>query len=226
MLNEHPLSNMTDSLRNDLMNGSLGIAAAIQKIKDANESEEFQIQAFHGGNKTFSSAEEIRRHYRDIKEEHREKGMAALDSLLERFRVTQDVVFRLNGDVVTAFQAQLSITGLTESDIRRIANSAQDDYSALRCVAAYGVDHDDKHAKAIGARLADFVEAVEAVPEKTQRFVTKGLNGDTGCADSWHGWIKDRIDAVDTAYTSLQDAVSGRTGLKFEDAFFGFKAAK
>lgn len=217
-MNERLLSNLTDGMRNDLKKHTLGIATNAQKVVDTATSETFQRQAFAGGARDYFQSElEIKRHYDAQRADARARGEAELERLLEEFNATMRVYLRLDTDVLAAAQAKLSLAGLSDADIMRIAEGGRDSYSTLRAVASYGITSGNKYAKVIAAHLRDFESAVSAVPEKTEKFVKKGLRGDKYCADSWHDWIMGRIDAIDEAYQSLQNAVDGNAALSFAD---------
>lgn len=225
MLNSRPLSKLSESLRNDLKKFTLEIATSVQKVKDATDGEAYATAAFNGGDRYFSSLEEVRNHYASIREEARQKGTRAMERMLDEFDSTLRVYLNLDTEIISAFQTKLDLAGLSESDLKRIAESAGDDYSAIKTVGSYGLTNGSAYGKAIAARLKDFEDTVAAVREKAEKFTSKALKADSYCIAGWHDWINERIDSVDSSLNDLQDAIAGRSGLTFADTFFGFKAA-
>lgn len=221
MINERPLSNVSESLQNDLNGNSPYIDRHIKAVKDVVESETFQIQAFNGGCKDFSSEADIKHHYQSLKDEARTKGMSALDRLTRELASTMSVYFRLDTETIAATQTKLNLATLSDSDIKRIASSGNDDYSVLQAVASYGLEHDSQYAKTVYARLRDFETEAATTCEKINKFASEALAGDVHCMSEWVSWSTQRIDRVKDAYGRLQAAIDGTEKLGFSDMFLG-----
>lgn len=218
MINERPISKVSDSMRGDFKRCWMDIDRYVQQVKSATNGERLQIQAFNGGGRDFDSVAAIKRLYAESKTEAKASGMNAMQRFLAELDSTLAVYFHLDASAIEATQTKLNLGSLSESDIQRIANSGRDDYSVLSVIASYGLNNDSPYAKTLHARLRDFEVEAATVKEKAEKFITKALNEDAYCMDGWCDWISGRIDNVDAAYRELQDAVDGHGSFTASDA--------
>lgn len=207
------MKSIPSSLERALRQRVVNLNSAITKVSEAGKGEQYARSAFAGGDRSFFDSEAaIKSHYDAIRSEARERGLSEMNALLDDMKHSVDCGLRINTVKAAEVQAAIPLIRDDAALLRFVSEvERRDDYTVLAAAAQYtgAGGKASPTARGLRARLDDYETSLSEVLRKTERFITKALNGDSVCASGWSEWITDNIEAAKDSYERLEAAING-----------------
>lgn len=169
-----------------------------------NNDERYDRDAMNGGNKTkFENESKLRLYYDDERAKLRAgrfESLKQIESVIEE-AITE--ALQLDADEMTKFSEVAKMSGLSDSDMKRLARNNRENYSALVALSS----SDNKFSHELKLRLDAYKNHLEDAKKTLYRYFDKATFGEKSAVESenWKWWVSSRLERITNEYNELQE---------------------
>lgn len=165
---------------------------------------EYDKDALRGGNTSkFKDETALNLYYDDENAKLRSGRFDTLKQIEDTINGAIAETLTLDTETLLKFSEVVKLSGLSASDVRRMAKNNREDYSALVALSSA----DNPFSKELKTRLDAYRDHLNDAKESLYRFADKATYGETYAIEdnNFSAWCTSRIERVENEYNELQE---------------------